>query len=210
MRVRFVTSVIALALAASACTGADDAARVSVNRQAALVPASKALLAQCQKTADAVGYAVSCPTRVPLGLEPTAVVAGCRLGIIGPGGAGRCAHSWRGWVVGSSETGDQHLVLVASPHALADPARVVNGPAWYPGARVRTLSRVTINGRRMRVVYVSPDTNEGSAFAHHVVLIWTMDDHTYGIGFHDVAGIPATLALDVALARGIRLVPPSP
>ena len=174
------------------------------------MPASTALLAQCQDAADAVGYPAPCPTQVPPGLSPTPEVSGCRLGLVGPGGLGRCSHLWRRWVVGSSETGDQHLVVVASPRALADPARVVNGPAWYPGARVRTLSRVTINGRRRRAVSVSPGTNEGSAFAHHVVLIWTMDDHTYGIGFHDVAGIPATLALDVALARGIRLMPSRP
>ena len=40
-----------------------------------------------------------------------------------------CADLW------SSETNDQHLVLVASPRSLDDPAKVVNGPAWYPGAR---------------------------------------------------------------------------
>jgi hypothetical protein len=32
--------------------------------------------------------------------------------------------------------------------------------------------------------------------------------HTYGIGFHNVAGIAQTLQLDVALARWIRLVAP--
>ena len=111
-------------------------------------------------------------------------------------------------MVGSSETADQHLVIAVSPRALRDPAKVVNGPAWYPGARVRPLSRVTINGRRMRAVYVPANTNEGSAFSHHVVLIWTVGDHTYAVGFHDVAGIRATLALDGALVRAIRLVPP--
>jgi len=49
-------------------------------------------------------------------------------------------------------------------------------------------------------------TNDGSAFANHVVLIWTVGTHTYGVGFHNLVGIPATLALDVALARGIKLV----
>jgi hypothetical protein len=85
----------------------------------------------------------------------------------------------------------------------------VNGPGWYPGARVRPLRSLTINDLRMRAVYVPPKTNDGSAFAHHVVLIWTVRGHTYGIGFHNVHGLPATLALDAALARGLRLVAPA-
>jgi hypothetical protein len=51
-------------------------------------------------------------------------------------------------------------------------------------------------------------TNAGSAFMRHVVLIWTVRGHTYGIGFHKVHGLQQTLDLDVALARAVRLVPP--
>jgi hypothetical protein len=61
----------------------------------------------------------------------------------------------------------------------------------------------------MRAVFVPFGTNAGSAFARHVVLIWTVRGHTYGVGFHKVRGLRATLALDAALARGIRLVAPS-
>jgi len=174
-----------------------------------LVRAAPGLLAKCQATADTVGYAVPCPTRVPDGLVATAQQDGCRLDIIGPGGRGACAKAWRGWVVGSSETNDQHFVIVASPHALRNDAKVVNGPGWYPGARVRPLGRMTIEGWRVHAVYVPPATNDGSAFAHHVVLIWTVDGHTYGVGFHNVQGIPASLDLDVLVARGIELVAPS-
>jgi hypothetical protein len=56
-------------------------------------------------------------------------------------------------------------VIVASPRAIRDYAKVVNGPAWYPGARVRPLRWMTLNGWRMRAVYVPPETNDGSAFA---------------------------------------------
>jgi hypothetical protein len=58
----------------------------------------------------------------------------------------------------------------------------------------------------MREVYVPPSTNVGSAFASHAVLIWTAGGHTYGIGFHNVKGMKPTLALDIALARGIKLI----
>jgi hypothetical protein len=131
----------------------------------------------------------------------------CRVPIIGPA---ECSRSWRGWVVGSSETNDQHLVIVASPRILRNDAKVVNGPAWYPRARVRLLRSFTLNGWRIRAVYVPSRTNEGSAFSDHVVLIWTVDGHTYGVGFHKVHGVRPTLALNVALVRGIRLVGPQP
>jgi hypothetical protein len=61
----------------------------------------------------------------------------------------------------------------------------------------------------MRAVYVSPRTNEGSAFQRHVALIWTVSGHTYGVGFHTVHGVRPTFDLDVALARGVRLIAPA-
>jgi hypothetical protein len=61
----------------------------------------------------------------------------------------------------------------------------------------------------MRAVYAPFGTNAGSAFARHVVLIWTVSGHSYGIGFHNVHGLDATLELDAALARGVRLVAPA-
>lgn len=59
----------------------------------------------------------------------------------------------------------------------------------------------------MRAVFVSPETNDGSAFMHHVVMIWTVGQQTYGIGFHNEHGSGQTLALDRRW-RGIRLVRP--
>jgi hypothetical protein len=134
---------------------------------------------------------------------------GCGMDIIGP--AKRCPNTaflWRGWVVGSSTTADAHLVLTASPRPISNYAKVVNGPAWYPGARIKPLGWVTINGWRIREVFAPGATNDGSAFAGHVVLIWTTGGHTYALGFHDLHGIQRTLSLDLTLARGIRLVEP--
>ncbi len=174
------------------------------------VHASRSLLTECRATAHAVGYPVPCPLRVPAGLVETGVngPTGCALRIIGPGGVGTCGKAWRGWVVGSSTTFDEHLVLTTSPRPLRNYAKVVNGPAWYPKARVTPLAWVTINGWRMRAVFVPQATNDGSAFAHHVVLIWTVGQHTYGVGFHDVTNIQNTLLRDEELARGIKLIKP--
>jgi hypothetical protein len=207
--------VLAVALVVSLVSGGcSDTGEVPVTEPpqpsaSLLVQAPPELRGRCQATADEVGYAVPCPTRVPEGLTATRSIGRCELDIIGPGGVGRCGRTWRGWVVGSSETNDQHLVIVASPHGLRNYAKVVNGPAWYPDARVRLLQRMTINGWRMQAVYVPFGTNAGSAFARHVVLIWTVRGHTYGIGFHKVHGLGATLDLDAALARGVRLIAPA-
>ena len=116
--------------------------------------------------------------------------------------------SWRGWVVGSTFFGADHLVITASPRPLANYAKVVNGPAWYPKARVKPLNWLSVGGRRVRAVFVRSETNDGSAFAHHVVLIWTEGRHTYGIGFHEVGGRARALKLDVALLRHLELVKP--
>lgn len=206
------TLALAVALVPLVSGGCSDSGQVSVTgpppkpSASRLVQAPPELLKKCRATADKVGYPVPCPTRVPEGLAATGGIGGCQLDIIGPA---VCAKAWRGWVIGSSETNDQHLVIVASPRPLRSWARVVNGPGWYPGARVRPLRSLTINGWRMRAVFVPFGTNDGSAFARHVVLIWTVRGHTYGIGFHDVHGLSATLDFDVALARALKLVAPA-
>lgn len=208
------TLVLAVALGALLSGGCSESGEVAVtagppkSSTSSFVQAPPEIHVKCQTTANEVGYPVPCPTRVPDGLTATRSIGRCEIDIIGPGDAGRCGSAWRGWVVGSSETNDQHLVITASPRPLSNAAKLVNGPAWYPDARVRLLQRMTVNGWRIQAVYVPFGTNAGSAFARHVVLIWTVSGHTYGVGFHNVHGIRPTLDLDVALARGITLVAP--
>jgi hypothetical protein len=98
-----------------------------------------------------------------------------------------------------------HFVLVASPRPLRNLAMLVNGPAWHAGQRVHVLGHRTINSWRVTSFSVPPATNEGSAFAGHVVLAWTTGGHSYAVGFHNVDGSKATLALDRALVESIVL-----
>ena len=144
------------------------------------------------------------PHRVPKGLarDNDGTGPGCAKSIVCPG-----TGPWRGWAVGNSGSPTQHLVVTTTPHRLSNAAHVVNGPDWSKAERVRSLGSVAVAGRRMRAVFVSPDTNE-SAFVNHVVLIWSSGDHTYALGFHDYPGIEKTLALDVQLARHVVLVGP--
>jgi len=58
----------------------------------------------------------------------------------------------------------------------------------------------------MRAVFAPAATNDGSAFANHVVLIWTVGAHTYAIGFHAFIGIARALELDKEVAAYVRLV----
>jgi hypothetical protein len=206
-----VAVVLAVVVATTGCAGSQETPAGSDATQPAGLffdSAPKSLRAKCHATAKAVGYPVPCPTRVPSGLRATGGAGStrCAIDVIGPGGIGGCHRSWRGWVIGSSELSNQHLVITGSPRPLRNYAKLVNGPAWYPASRVRPLARLTINGWRMRAVYAPRKTNEGSAFADHVVLIWTVGGHTYGIGFHNVEGLRQTLDLGEALARGIELV----
>jgi hypothetical protein len=137
----------------------------------------------------------------------------CKISLVCPG-----TGAWRGWVVGSAQSATQHLVVTASPRRLADYARLVYGAAGYPTAHVKPLAWVKVGTRRMRAVLV-PSGSE-SAFGNHVVLIWTVGQHTYGVGFHNVEqfacpscrptvhGLRQTLVLDEELARHIKLVRP--
>jgi hypothetical protein len=193
-----------MALAFSGCAGTGSTAH-STTRQTGsksgltFVPGrASALQLKCRATARALGYPVPCLTAVPKGMSAAAA-----LQFIGYG-----ARSWRHWAVGSTYVGPEHLVTTGSPRRLANYAKVVNGPAWFPNERVQPITWTTINGWRMRAVYVSPNTNDGSAFMSHVVLIWTVGRHTYGVGFHDQHGRAATLRLDEELAKHVALVRP--
>ena len=196
-----IALLLAGVLAFSGCSGTRSSSRTGrqhTSTRYVFVQAGAGVRAECRATARALGYPVPCLSEVPR------QIGGAGLTFIEQGPPG----PWRRWAVGSTSVGPEHLVTTASPRPLANYAKVVNGPAWYPRSRVQPFAWVTINGRRMRAVYVPPATNDGSAFAHHVVLIWTVDHHTYGFGFHNLHGRHETLRLDEELARHITLVGP--
>ena len=177
-----LTCLAVLAIAGG-CGGSNSASDSAKGRRIGVgmsfVPASRRLIASCHAAARMIGYPVPCPTKVPKGLIGYTGKPRCSLSIIGP--AEPCpntAFAWRGWVVGSSTTATEHLVITASPRRLDNYAKVVNGPGWYPQARVQLIAWVTIHGWRMRAVFAPMATNDGSAFAQHVVLIWTVGRHT--------------------------------
>jgi len=168
------------------------------------VDAPAAFRAQCRSTAQALGYPVPCPLRVPRSFVvyvQHGLTRACRITIVCPG-----TGAWRGWVEGTTQSWNAHLVVQASPKPLRNDAKLVYGPDWRPGERVRPLARVTIGGKRAHAVLV-PSGSE-TVFGDHVVLIWTVARHTYGIGFHNFTGLRQTLQLDEELLRHVVLVEP--
>lgn len=213
-----MTSVLFVSVTVIAASGCSDS-HTAVDSAAKarrpglhLVAAPRVLIRKCRATARLVGYAVPCPTAIPAGLAigSSTSSTGC-LDVIDAGGRPACGPAgkpWRGWVVGTSNVGAQHLAITASPRLLGNYAKLVNGPAWYPRARVRSLGPVEVNGGRMQAIYVPPATNDGSMFMHHVVLVWSVKGHTYGFGFHNTRGIRRALLLDEQLAPHFQLVRP--
>ena len=191
-----------------AATSTPDAVTPRPRETSVLVAAPEAFLQACRETAQQVGYPVLCPSRILAGGTPPPQTGSCGIELIGAAGIGGCSHSWRGWVVGSMQTNQQHLVLQASPEPVRSLSRMINGPGWYPGARVVPLGKLRVGEWTMREVYANPATNEGSAFSDHVALVWTAGGHTYALGFHLKGSGRETRALNRSVARSVSLVPP--
>lgn len=127
--------VMALVLVAAGGCGSQRSSRASVSVGMRFDPAPRSVRSQCAVAARIVRYAVPCPMKVSHGLILDYVVGptGCKVGFMTAAGVGHgCSKLWRGWVVGSSMTAGEHLVLAASPRPVSD-ARLVNGP----GTRAR-------------------------------------------------------------------------
>ena len=191
-------------LAARAATLLQKAASVRAIR---FVEASPVLLARCSETAKVVGYAVPCPTRVPAGLVAFGGRPGCELQIIGS--AKPCPNTvfhWRGWVIRSSTTADEHLVLTASPRIVRSAAKIVNGPTGNP---VKPFAASAIAASAAgECTSSSSHRTPTTAAPSRATSCWsgTVGRHTYAAGFHDISTLNETLALDLTLARDIRLV----
>jgi hypothetical protein len=198
------TSTVTSVRSQPAGTGSSETTVAGVD----FVPSTARIMNLCQKAADAVDYAVPCPLQVPAGLAATKVEAkiSCPIEIIRAACSGDPES--RGWVFGSSETPDgQHLVIQASPTPVSDYSRFMSGPPLDERSKVRIGSHLTIEGLDMSWVEVSINSDTG-AFRGHLVLVWRKGGHTYGVGFHNLAGDAETRALDLALVGGIRMVVP--
>jgi hypothetical protein len=178
-------------------------------------PVTAVVKTDCQLTADAVGYAVPCPTVLPEGMMPTPPEEGCRFAVVAPSDSSLCrAPRARGWLFGSSQVtgagggrpGSQHLIVFGAPRVVRSPARAVDGPLVYP-ERVLARGRVNVGARVMR--WFDIPMGNPSAFRGHLVLLWNASGHTFVYGFHIVAGMAMARALDLELVTHLRMVSPA-
>jgi hypothetical protein len=179
------------------------------------VTASTMVRDECEDTAARVGYAVPCPTQLPVSLSATPAVEGCGFAIVGAAGQAGCGGAeWHDWIFGSSQVGNaatadfQHLVVQAAPRIIRDPARAIDGPAMLPGSRVQGQGDIRVGRDIMRWYFVPPNLNVGSAFMDHLVLVWNASGHTYAYGFHVVSTLAEARALDLALVRHFTMILP--
>jgi hypothetical protein len=217
--------VVVLACMAAIAGCGSPASRNSGDRTAHRSPVSidgvtfvsrPALRETCARVARTVDYAVPCLTMLPRGLKATPGNYGCRLGIIGAGGTGHCGRQWRHWIVGSSEVVGanaggaqfQHLVVVGAPKIVRNPARAIDGPTMIAGSRVERLGRLHVAAIRGWFYYVPFNSNVGSAFTGHLVMVWNASGHTYAYGFHVVDGMAEARTLDLEVAKHLAIVRP--
>jgi hypothetical protein len=198
--------------------GPGMATSAAVSERVASVPLARVtsvVTRECQQTADAVGYAVPCPTLLPVGMTATPPLPKCSFAIIAEADSPACPGDpqVQRWIFGTSQVNKpgsgkatfQHLVLWAAPQVETNPARAVDGPAVYP-ERVLPRGHVLVDGI-IRRWYLVPLGNP-SAFRGHLVLIWTALGHTYVYGYHVSDTIAMARALDLDLVRHLKIVEP--
>jgi hypothetical protein len=198
-------ALLAAALLAAGCGASPE--RESLRTRVAgvqLVRASATVRSQCERAAQELGYPVPCPGVLPKGSFSTPpVIEGCRLRLIGPG-----CFQWRRWLAGSIEFPSKvrvsHLVIQGSPRS-EPPERFVHGPAWWPGAKVEVVGRERLRGRSAQWIRV-PECS-GATLGGHLLLMWTEDNHTYGVGFHGYDR--GARALDLVVANSLTMLAPS-
>jgi hypothetical protein len=203
--------VLSLLACAGALVLAASAASAAARDRLGFVTAPAGIKRTCTATAKFVGYAVPCPLEIPRGLFSEGGDDRCGGGVVFAPfrRAATCegARGWRGWVAGMSATpGGAHLALTASPRVEPDIAKLVNGPAWYPGARVRFLGRSRVRSWLVRWAFVPATTNDGSQFSEAVVATWSTGGHSYAIGFRAAGDLATAKALDERLLEGLALV----
>jgi hypothetical protein len=190
-------------------------------------PVAPMVTFECQATADAIGYAVPCPTVLPLGTRVTSPVPGDVCGRFGFVAGGvvenelnpRCSSHdprVRRWFFGTSIVNPsgldgasfQHLVIQGAPGVIVDPARAIDLPARYVVPQAVLPRGESVIDGIVRRFYVVPLGNP-SAMRGHLAVVWTQAGHTYAYSFHVVDGVSVARALDTYLLMHLRLIEPA-
>jgi hypothetical protein len=164
-----------------------------------LAPAATALLASCRRAADRLGFAVPCPTLLPLPASGPAPSAVCE--------AGECSNElyWfgmEGYLVPSGFTGAPGTLGALSVLASDDPRVAAGVERWCPDQR-RLPANPALGGRP--VFGTCPAGFQGWA-TESLLLRWSRKGTDVTLGLRGAS--EANRRLLVRLAGSLRLVPP--
>lgn len=165
-----------------------------------LAPAGPALLASCRRAAGRLGFAVPCPTLLPLPASGPAPAAVCE--------AGDCRDNlyWfgmEGYVVPSGFTGAPGHLGALSVLASSDPRIAAGVERWCPDQR--RLPAVPALGGRPPVLGTCPAGFQGWA-TESLLLRWSRGGTYVTFGLRGAS--EANRRLLLRLAESLRLVPP--
>jgi hypothetical protein len=165
-----------------------------------LAPAGTAMLASCRRAADRLGFAVPCPTLLPLPAAGPAPSAVCQ--------AGDCRGKlyWfgmEGYLVPSGFTGAPGNLGALSVLASNDPRTAAGVERWCPDRR--RLPATPALGGRPPVLGTCPAGFQGWA-TESLLLRWSRQGTYVTLGLRGAS--EANRRLLVRLAESLRLVPP--
>jgi hypothetical protein len=165
-----------------------------------LAPAGPALLASCRRAADRLGFAVPCPTLLPLPAAGPTPAAVCE--------AGDCRDKlyWfgmEGYLVPSGFTGAAGNLGALSVLASDDPRVAAGVERWCPDQR--RLPAVPALGGRPPLLGTCPAGFQGWA-TESLLLRWSRQGTYVTLGLRGSS--EANRRLLVRLAESLRLVPP--
>jgi hypothetical protein len=165
-----------------------------------LVPAGAALLASCRRAADRLGFAVPCPTLLPVPAWGPSPVAVCE--------AGDCRDNlyWfnmEGYLVPSGFTGAPGNLGAMSVLASPDQRMAAGVERWCPGQR--RLPATPALGGRPPLLGTCPAGFQGWA-TESLLLRWSRQGTYVTLGLRGSSD--ANRRLLVRLAGSLRLVPP--
>jgi hypothetical protein len=165
-----------------------------------LAPAGTALLTSCRRAADRLGFAVPCPTLLPLPASGPAPSGVCE--------AGECGNKlyWfgmEGYLVPSGFTGAPGSLGALSVLASDDPRVAAGMERWCPDQR--RLPATPALGGRPPVLGTCPAGFQGWA-TESLLLRWSRQGTYVTLGLRGAS--EANRRLLVRLAESLRLVPP--
>lgn len=171
-----------------------------------LADAPPKLAAQCATTARELGYAVACPTLVPVGAQPANAPSDNFPGFgnpwVSPGCDGEKTHEFMN-ISWPTKKRVGHFVLVAS-NAIESPETIIYSPLASNAHVGHVVLGGTVSVQGVRAYWASVPQGGESAFGGHLVLVWSIGHRTYALGFHGIDQMARDL--DLVIARTLRIV----